>query len=128
MAAKKSRPISFDAVVRFALQQYQIPTKKDVEKLFERLDRIERMIQAARVPGKQAKGVKPSAGGKGTAPATASDLVLATIAAAPDGISFTEIREKTGYPEKKVRNIVFRLSKIGKIKRIERGVYAAAEE
>lgn len=124
MAAKKSRPISFDAVVKLAMKQYQIPTKKDVEKLIQRLDQIERMIQAAKMPAKQTKGVKQSASGKGDTPATASDLVLAAIAGAPDGISFAEIREKTAYPEKKVRNIVFRLSKIGKIKRIERGVYA----
>jgi hypothetical protein len=41
-------------------------------------------------------------------------------------VGFADIKSRTGYEEKKLRNIIFRLNKIGKIKRKERGVYVGA--
>jgi DNA-binding transcriptional regulator PaaX len=42
------------------------------------------------------------------------------------GLGFSEIQAKTGFGDKKIRNIIFRLNKIGKIKRKRRGTYVAA--
>ena len=124
MAAKKAKPVSFNAVVKFALQHYQIPTKKDIDKLNAKLDHLERLVQGSVLAARRVKAGQALALGSGGAPMTASDRVLDIIAAAPEGISFTDIKTKTLYPDKKLRNIVFRLSKIGKIQRLERGVYA----
>ncbi|MGD8541909.1 MAG: hypothetical protein PVI27_03010 [Desulfobacteraceae bacterium] len=123
MAAKKSKPVSFNAVVKFALQHYQIPTKKDIDKLNAKLDQLEGLIQGSVLGARRAKAGQVLAAG-GDAPLTASDRVLEIIAASPEGISFADIKTKTLYPDKKLRNIVFRLSKIKKIQRLERGVYA----
>jgi DNA-binding transcriptional regulator PaaX len=41
-------------------------------------------------------------------------------------LGFAEIQAKTGFDEKKIRNIIFRLNKTGKIKRKTRGIYVAA--
>jgi hypothetical protein len=58
---------------------------------------------------------------------TASDMVLEIIRQAGDeGAGFLEIQDKTGFGEKKIRNIVFRLNKLERIKRKNRGVYVAA--
>ena len=57
---------------------------------------------------------------------TAVDIVLDTIKHSKQGLGFSEIQAKTGFDEKKIRNIIFRLNKIGKIKRKRRGVYIAA--
>jgi hypothetical protein len=122
MAAKRSKPVSFNAVVKFALQHYQIPTKKDIDKLNAKLDQLEGLIQGSVLGARRGKSGQALAL-SGEAPLTASDRVLEIIAAAPEGISFAEIKTKTLYPDKKLRNIVFRLSKINKIRRLERGVY-----
>ena len=123
MAAKRSKPVSFNAVVKFALQHYQIPTKKDIDELNAKLDQLEGLIQGSVLGARRAKAGQVLAAG-GDAPLTASDRVLEIIAASPEGISFADIKTKTLYPDKKLRNIVFRLSKIKKIQRLERGVYA----
>ena len=127
MAAKRSKPVSFNAVVKFALQHYQIPTKKDIDKLNAKLDQLEGLIQGSVLGARRAKAGQVLAAG-GDAPLTASDRVLEIIAASPEGISFADIKTKTLYPDKKLRNIVFRLSKIKKIQRLERGVYAVISQ
>ena len=46
MARKKGKSISFDAMVKFFLHTYEIPTTRDVDKLMARLDRLESLIAA----------------------------------------------------------------------------------
>jgi len=103
MARKKGKSISFDAMVKFFLHTYQIPTTRDVDKLMARLDRLESLISA--VP--------------------AAEAVLETIKRSKQGLKFADIQTKTGFADKKIRNIIFRLNKLGKIKRHSRGVYIA---
>ena len=43
MAKKKS--VSFDAMVKFFMQHYNIPTKKDVDRIMDRLDRLEGLVK-----------------------------------------------------------------------------------
>ncbi|MDJ0830052.1 MAG: hypothetical protein QNI92_09395, partial [Desulfobacterales bacterium] len=45
MTRRKGKSVSFDAMVKFFMQQYNIPTRKDVDKMIVRLDRIERLIR-----------------------------------------------------------------------------------
>lgn len=121
MAKRKGKSVSFDAMVKFFMHNYNIPTRKDVERLHARLDRIERLI----VSGRTAKMHKHT-GGKSTAKqstSTASDVVLDVISRYKDGVGFPEIQMQTGFGEKKLRNIIFRLTKLGRIKRKSRGIY-----
>ncbi len=109
-------------MVKFFMQQYNIPTKKDVDRLMVKLDRLENLIkQSAIYPG--SAGVR--IGRRKTALA-AIDVVLDAIKRSKQGIGFAAIQTKTGFDEKKIRNIIFRLNKIGKIKRKSRGIYIAA--
>ncbi len=123
MAKKKGKSVSFDAMVKFFLNSYQIPTKRDIEALNARLDRIERLLIA-----NVANSARRNAGGKGAGrqSSSASDLVLDIIGRYPEGIGFAEIKMQTGHGEKKLRNILFRLNKMGKIKRRSRGIYELA--
>jgi uncharacterized protein (UPF0335 family) len=121
MAKKKGKSVSFDAMVKFFMHSYSIPTKRDIEGLKARLERIERLIVAqgpARV--RRAAGV---ADPDKQAVETASNAVLEIIRRSPDGVGFSQIQEQTGFGEKKLRNILFRLHKLDKIKRKSRGVY-----
>jgi hypothetical protein len=122
MPRKKGKTISFDAMVKFFMQNYDIPTKKDVEKLMAKLDRLENLIQQSELGANNARAHYPR---RKTA-LTAVDIVLDTIKNSNQGLGFVEIQAKTGFDEKKIRNIIFRLNKTGKIKRKQRGIYIAA--
>jgi hypothetical protein len=121
MARKKGKSISFDAMVKFFLRTYEIPTTRDVDKLMARLDRLESLIAAvpAAAPAGRRRGARR---GKGV---PAAEAVLETIKRSKQGLKFADIQTKTGFADKKIRNIIFRLNKLGKIKRHSRGVYIA---
>lgn len=121
MPRRKGKAISFDAMVKFFMQNYSIPTKKDVDQLMIRLDRLENLIKSAMGPS-SARNQSPRRKNS----LTAVDIVLDTIKRSKQGIDFAQIQAKTGFDEKKIRNIIFRLNKSGKIKRKSRGVYIAA--
>ncbi len=121
MPKRKGKTASFDAMVKFFMQQYSIPTKKDVDKLMAKLDRLENLIKQSAI---SSNNTAFRIGRRKTALA-AIDVVLDTIKRSKQGIGFAAIQAKTGFDEKKIRNIIFRLNKIGKIKRKSRGIYIA---
>lgn len=121
MPRRKGKTISFDAMVKFFMQHYSIPTKKDVDKLMARLDRLENLIKNSAIGNYDAGS--PIVRRKLTL--TAVDVVLDAIKQSKQGLGFAEIQAKTGFGEKKIRNIIFRLNKTGKIKRKSRGIYIA---
>lgn len=53
MARRRRRTVSFDAMVRFFMQHYNIPTKKDIGKLKARMDQLEELIKITVAPGKR---------------------------------------------------------------------------
>lgn len=104
------------------MQNYDIPTKKDVDKLLAKLDRLETLIKQSEFG---VNNVRAGYSRRRTA-LSAVDIVLDTIKHSRQGLGFTEIQAKTGFDEKKIRNIIFRLNKTGKIKRKRRGIYIGA--
>ena len=63
---------------------------------------------------------------KRSAKLTATDQVLKIIKGSKRGVNAATLVKKTGFDLKKVRNIVQRTYKIGKIKRVGKGVYVGA--
>ena len=59
-------------------------------------------------------------------PVTAADTVLAIIKRYKKGVGNAALMEKTGYNQKKIANLVFKLRKQGKIKSVDKGVYVKA--
>ena len=59
-------------------------------------------------------------------PATAADAVLTIINRSKKGVNSTTLAKKTGFDNKKIANIVFKLRKQGKVKSVARGVYTKA--
>ncbi|MEA3427645.1 MAG: hypothetical protein U9Q84_00190 [Thermodesulfobacteriota bacterium] len=130
MNKRRSKQVSFDAMVKFFMHQYNIPTKKDVNNLIAKIDRLEKLIKVRTGPAKKGRVARRvSIKGKtlnGKSSVTASDIVLNIIKAYRKGAGFAQIQAKTGFGEKKLRNIIFRLSKTNNIKRKSRGIYIAS--
>ncbi len=122
MTKRKGKAVSFDTMVKFFMHNYNIPTKRDIERISQRLDRLEKLIRASAPRGRRSveKNGNPS-------PASATDTVLTLIKNSHDGIGVSQIREETGYDDKKLRNIIYRLNQMGKIIRVSRGQYKIKE-
>ena len=129
MARKKGKSISFDAMVKFFMRNYDIPTKKDVEKMMEKMDRIEHLIRTTsgrrlRASNRKAFNADDKAAGRKTV-LTASAQVLEIIKRFRDGVGFADIQAQSGFGDKKLRNIIFRLNKLGETRSKGRGIYIA---
>jgi hypothetical protein len=125
----KGKSVSFDAMVKFFMHTYNIPTKKDVDKLMNKLEQIEKQLKSTGRIAKRGRqvSIKNNQGKKvkGRSGSTAVNQVIEAIKGFKQGAGLPDIKEKTGFDEKKVRNIIFRLNKNGVIKRPSRGVYVA---
>ena len=107
--------------------------KKDLQALrrdFKALEKkMEKLLQAAEKSGKTKIGVKAKAvkakavkkvrvaAGRKTPQITATDQILKIIKRSKKGVDVPTLKKKTGFDDKKVRNIVFRASKEGRIKK-----------
>ncbi|MHC4244993.1 MAG: hypothetical protein ACYSU4_21495 [Planctomycetota bacterium] len=57
---------------------------------------------------------------------TATEQVMRIIRRSKKGVNVSTLKSRTGFDDKKVRNIIFRTTKEGKIKKIGRGIYVGA--
>jgi len=124
MIKKKGKAVSFDAMVKFFIQYYDLPTKTDIDKLVERIDRLEmlmRDIATGDPSGRRAARRRRTTGSRQTV--TAADTVYDAMQTFKNGADLADIQAKTGFGEKKLRNIIYRLHKLGRIQRLSRGVY-----
>ena len=86
-------------------------------------------VKAKAVKAKAVKKapVEKVAAGKTTPQATtATDQILGIIKRFKKGVDVTTLKKRTGFDDKKVRNIIFRASKEGRIKKSGRGIYVGA--
>lgn len=75
-------------------------------------------------PGKAP--VKRAAATKKSVKVTATEQVLRIIRRSKKGVNVSTIKTRTGFDDKKVRNIIFRTTKEGKIRKTGRGIYVGA--
>jgi hypothetical protein len=75
---------------------------------------------------KKVTAKKKPAAKKKASPMTASNKVLNIIKRSRKGVDVPTLMKKTQLADKTVRNILFKASKQGKIKRAGRGIYMAA--
>jgi predicted transcriptional regulator of viral defense system len=86
------------------------------------VDKIEKMQVAKQKTVKKTVTKKPITV-KNEVKLTATDTVIKLIKRAKKGVDVPTLMEKTGFDEKKVRNIVFRINKLGRINRVSKGIY-----
>ena len=105
---------------------------KKVDGIIIAIDKLEKpkATKKSKVKSVKAKTVKKTpvkkAAVKKAAPATAVDTVLAIIKRSKKGVGTVTLMKKTGYNQKKISNLVFKLKKQGKIKSVGKGVYVSA--
>ena len=117
-----------------AVKKDIVALQKKMEKLLKAYERPQKAKAVKRTKKKVVKA-KPKRAvkvrkttRKKIAPAiTATEQVLKIVRRSRKGVDVPILKAKTGFDDKKVRNIVFRASKEGKIKKIGRGIYVGAK-
>ena len=102
---------------------------KQTEKLVKAVDRFDK-DQAAKKAKAKAKPAKKApakkAPRKKATAQTATDRAVNIIKRSKKGVDIPTLKQKTGFEDKKIRNIIFRAAKHGKIKKAGRGIYVGA--
>ena len=103
---------------------------KNIQALGKTLDSLLKAVEKDAKPtkkilAKKAPAKKAPAQKKAAQP-TATDAILKIIKASKKGVDAPTLVKKTGFNQKKVRNILFRTYKQGKIKRLDKGIYTGA--
>jgi len=107
---------------------------KQTDKLIKAVDKFEKEKAAKRKkakakPARKARAKKAApekTAAKKAKPETATDKVLKIIKRSKKGVDIPTLIKQTGFEDKKMRNIINRTLRQGKIKRVGRGVYAGA--
>ncbi len=94
--------------------------ERKMAKLIAAAEKSEKATTTKRAPAKKAPPTKK------TVQPTATDQVLNIIKRSKKGVNAATLMTKTGFDLKKVRNILARIFKEGKVKRAGRGVYIGA--
>ena len=107
--------------------------EKKMEKLLNAYGKPQKVKAAKKAKRKPVKGrsrrgvaVKKVAARKKGAKMTATQQILSIVRRSRKGVDVPALKTKTGFDDKKVRNIIFRASKEGKIKKVGRGIYVGA--
>ena len=95
---------------------------KQIEKLAAELGKAEKPAAKSVKPKTKAKAVTKKAPAKG-GKKTDTDKLLAVINRFKKGVDTATLMKKTGFNQKKVRNMLNRTYKQGKITRVEKGIY-----
>jgi hypothetical protein len=110
--------------------------KKDIRVIGKKVDNLlkahEKGVKTKAPKASKAKAVKVKPAEKAPAKkratkVTATDQVLKIINRSKKGVDNTTLMKKTGFDERKVRNIIFRANKEGKIQRVGRGLYSGSK-
>jgi len=91
-----------------------------MEKIVTRLEKQQPVKPKAKV---KPKSSKKAAAAKRPAKATDQDRVLEVINRSKGGVSTAQIKQKTGFGDKKIWGVINRLKSLGKVKSAGRGVY-----
>jgi hypothetical protein len=113
-----------EAAARRTAEALKIFTKT-TEKIIRAVEKFEK-DQAAKKTRAKAETTRKAPPQKNR-PQTATEQVVNIIKRSRKGVDVPTLVNKTGFEEKKIRNILFRASRQGKIERAGRGIYVATK-
>ncbi len=121
-----------------AVSKEMLKQASRIDKLAEAIDKLESSTSKIK-PSKTVAKAKPvreiskpkaatkRASKKVSTDPTATDQVLKVIRSSKKGVGVSALKEKTGFGDKKIRNILYWAFTRGKIKRAGRGLYVAVK-
>ncbi len=129
--AELTRKENVMAILKKDLQVLQREIKalgRKMEKLIKEFDEGKKTKVTKKVTAKTTKKApaKKAPAKKRSSKLTATDQVLNIIKRSKKGVNAATLMTKTGFDLKKVRNILHRTHKQGKIKRVGKGIYVRA--
>jgi len=110
--------------LKMSLKKVSSDLKKMAGQVERLAGKLEAQSKAKAEPAKKTVGKKVSK--KTAKQPTAADTVYKVIARLKKGANMATIKQKTGYDNKKINNLVYKLKKQGKIKSEAKGVYVKA--
>ena len=105
---------------------------KGVETIAEKVDVLAKEQAAQELSAKPSgrhtakKTASKKAPSKKAKAPSATEEVLKIISRSQKGVSTATLKKKTGFNDKKIHNVIYRLKKTGKIRSIDKGVYKKA--
>ena len=110
-----------------AVQKKLTTIKLKVDKLITAVEKSEtKPTRESKSKTVKAQLAKKAPATKKAVTVTATDQVLKIINRSKNGVNTATLMKKTGFDQKKVRNILNRTFKQGKIKRVDKGLYVGA--
>jgi hypothetical protein len=107
------------------IQKELAKISKDLEEMSRKIQKLTTSITKEKGRAQKASMPKPAAPGTGKKSGT--QTVLDMIKKSKTGIDAGTLIKKTGFEDKKIRNIIFKAWKEGKIERVGRGVYKSSK-
>jgi len=106
---------------------------KELMKLVKQTENLTAALEKAQMP--KTKSVKPKSKARAVAKKapvkaakkTDTDKLVAIINRSKKGVDTATLMKKTGFNQKKVRNMLNRTYKQGKITRVEKGIYVGVK-
>ena len=98
---------------------------KKVEKLIVAFDKLQKPKAAKKAKPAKAAPVKKTAVQK-TKMLPAHEIVFSLIKRSTKGVDTAALIGKTGYNQKKIFNVIYKLKQQGKIKSVHKGIYVKA--
>lgn len=125
MARRRKRNLG--PLIEELMEEYNVPTKKDFERLNDKLTELENLLKQIALTSSYGGG-KIGNEKKTGKKVTAAEMVFNIVKKEKNPVDFKMLKDKTGFDDKKLRNIIFRLHATKKIKRVERGCYIPLDE
>jgi uncharacterized Zn finger protein len=104
----------------------KIPAKKKASQRLSETSASKNRVKPVAIKTPAKVPAKKSAAKRKTAATTDTAKILDIIKRSKKGLDVAALQQKTGYNEKKIRNMIYKAHKEGKIRRAGRGIYVGA--
>jgi uncharacterized protein with PhoU and TrkA domain len=111
---------NFESLISGFLSKLELATKSDVHSLMERIDHLEQMIASVTIDSDTQKMQKIKTVATNQ---RLSDQVLEIMKKNESPMTYAQLKQVSDFDEKSLRNVIYRLNKLGRIKTVRRGLY-----
>jgi hypothetical protein len=124
-AGKKSRKAAKQSKAKAAKRKSAIktPARKKVNQLSPKTSASKKRVKPAVIKARAKTPIKKSAAKRKTAELTDTAQILNILKRSKRGLNVATLQQKTGFNEKKIRNVIYKAFREGIIKRVGRGIY-----